>query len=148
MAASNNPIQHIANIVCPIPTWDELYAKSSGGSEDARIEGVNTVLELIQNQHDQLVFNLENTDDDPLLNQLRAIRSRIDAETATMRRLLAYGRECAQPRPYTLQALADAAGFTPSGITTAYSADDVAFAAKQSKLTPRKTGRARNAEED
>jgi hypothetical protein len=130
-----------------IPDEDVGSAKAGKKGEDARIDGVNTVLELIQNQHDQLVLSLEHADDDPLLNQLRAIRSRIDAETATMRRLLAYGRECAQPRPYTLQALGDAAGFTPSGVTTAYSADDIAFAAEQSKLTPRKGGRARNAEE-
>lgn len=64
-------------------------------------------------------------DGDPLLTALAGLRrQRLELEAA-MRRLLAYGREFARPRPYRLVDLADAAGMSVSGVRTAYDRDDV-----------------------
>ncbi|UVS78399.1 hypothetical protein [Actinokineospora sp. UTMC 2448] len=42
-----------------------------------------------------------------------------------MRLLLAYGREFVEPRPYTLDVLAQAAGMSVSGVRTAYDDDHI-----------------------
>ena len=73
---------------------------------------------------------------DPLLATLAAVRrQRLELEAAT-RRLLAYGREFARPRPYRLIDLADAAGMSISGIRTAYDQDDIRQVQAATGLAP------------
>jgi hypothetical protein len=62
---------------------------------------------------------------DPLLTTLAGLRRQRHELDATIRRLLAYGREFVRPRPYRLVDLADAAGMSISGVRTAYDAEDV-----------------------
>jgi len=62
---------------------------------------------------------------DPLLTTLAGLRRQRHEMDASMRRLLAYGREFTRPRPYTLVDLADAAGMSISGVRTAYDIEDI-----------------------
>jgi hypothetical protein len=73
---------------------------------------------------------------DPLLTTLAGIRRQRHDLDATMRRLLAYGREFTRPRPYKLADLADAAGMSISGVRTAYDAEDIAQVADATGLKP------------
>jgi hypothetical protein len=73
---------------------------------------------------------------DPLLTTLAGIRRQRHDLDATMRRLLAYGREFTRPRPYKLADLADAAGMSISGVRTAYDAEDIAQVADATGLRP------------
>ncbi|MER5193334.1 hypothetical protein ACWD3J_02245 [Streptomyces sp. NPDC002755] len=58
------------------------------------------------------------------LSQLAALRNARDQLDQQIRAHLAYGREFAGPRPYTLASLAEAAGLSVSGVRTAYTAVD------------------------
>lgn len=79
-------------------------------------------------------------DGDPLLTALAGLRrQRLELEAA-MRRLLAYGREYARPRPYRLVDLADAAGMSISGVRTAYDHDDVQQVHAATGLRPARPG--------
>ncbi|MDX2678491.1 hypothetical protein [Streptomyces soliscabiei] len=61
---------------------------------------------------------------DEFLGQLAALREARDQLDQQIRVLLAYGREFASPRPYTLASLAEAAGLSISGVRTAYTPAD------------------------
>lgn len=73
---------------------------------------------------------------DPLLTTLAGLRRQLHDLDAAMRRLLAYGREFARPRPYRLADLADAAGMSISGVRTAYDADEIRQVSLATGLTP------------
>ena len=62
---------------------------------------------------------------DPLLQTLEHLRRRRNEIEQQMTLLVAYLREKVKPRPYTLQQIADVAGFSVSGTRTFYDADDV-----------------------
>lgn len=64
-----------------------------------------------------------------LLNYLTELRSHRDAIDRQMRRVIAYAREHVKPRPYRLADLAEASGYSISGVRTAYSPDDTAIVA-------------------
>jgi hypothetical protein len=55
-----------------------------------------------------------------------------------MRLLIAYGREFVNPRPYTLEGLAQAAGMSFTGVRTAYNDDEVAEVAARTGARPRR----------
>jgi len=63
--------------------------------------------------------------DDPLLVALSEARRDRDVAEERIRRLLAFGREFAGPRPYTLAVLAAAAGMSISGVRSGYQQGDV-----------------------
>jgi hypothetical protein len=73
---------------------------------------------------------------DPLLATLAGLRRQRHDLDAAIRRLLAYGREFARPRPYRLADLADAAGMSISGVRTAYEAEEIAQVADATGLKP------------
>lgn len=60
-----------------------------------------------------------------VLGDLAAARRQRDEAARTIRQLVAYGREFVRPRPYTLAALATAAGMSISGVRTCYSDADI-----------------------
>lgn len=62
-----------------------------------------------------------------LLDELRRLRAIRDAVDTHMRVLVAFGRQFVHPRPYTLRALADAAGISISGIRTYTTARHVEY---------------------
>ena len=67
---------------------------------------------------------------DVLLAALADARRRKEQAARDTRLLLAYAREIAEPRPYRLADLAEAAGMSISGIRTAYSQSDIQDAAQ------------------
>ncbi|MEV0648952.1 hypothetical protein AB0I28_27235 [Phytomonospora sp. NPDC050363] len=77
---------------------------------------------------DELEAELLADDADPLLRALARARARKERAEAEIRALLAYGREVVRPRPYTLGALAEAAGMSFSGVRTAYGDADISVA--------------------
>ncbi|MFF9158257.1 hypothetical protein ACF1AB_39205 [Streptomyces sp. NPDC014846] len=91
--------------------------------------------EQVQEQRKEDAFALEAASDglqtDPLLlalDDLRAQRERVDA---AVRVLLAYGREFHGGRPYSLEELGRRAGYSISGVRTAYGEDEIRQVAEQ-----------------
>ena len=79
--------------------------------------------------------------EDPLLTSLAHARDRMLAAERDLRLLLAYAREFAEPRPYRLDDLAQAAGMSISGIRTAYDDDEITQVAEMTGLQPRRSPR-------
>ena len=79
--------------------------------------------------------------EDPLLSSLAQARDRMLAAERDLRLLLAYAREFAEPRPYRLNDLAQAAGMSISGIRTAYDDDEITQVAEMTGLQPRRSPR-------
>jgi hypothetical protein len=69
------------------------------------------------------------TTGDPLLAALAGAAQRKLQADHEIRLLLAFAREVSEPRPYRLADLAKAAGMSISGVRTAYTQRDVAYAA-------------------
>lgn len=76
-------------------------------------------------------------DVDPVLSCLRAVRRQQLAAERHMRLLLAYAREFVNPRPYSLAALAEAAGMSISGVRTAYDDDEISAVGQITGSKPR-----------
>jgi hypothetical protein len=70
-------------------------------------------------------------DVDPLLGEIISARAEIRAAEQRLRLLIAYGREFVEPRPYTLDSLAQAAGMSVSGVRTAYDDEEIFTVARQ-----------------
>ena len=68
---------------------------------------------------------------DPLLAEIAEARAAMLQAQKRMRMLIAYGREFVEPRPYTLDDLARAAGMSISGVRTAYDDDEIIDAARR-----------------
>lgn len=85
---------------------------------------------------------------DPLLTTLAGLRRQRHELDATMRRLLAYGREFTRPRPYKLADLADAAGMSISGVRTAYDTDEILQISQATGLAPAASTPAKNLSRD
>jgi hypothetical protein len=86
---------------------------------------------------EQFTLASEDGDVDPLLAALAAARRARDRAESDIRLLIAYGRECVRPRPYTLGDLAKAAGMAASTVKLAYKHDDVERAAALTGAKPR-----------
>jgi hypothetical protein len=69
------------------------------------------------------------TRDDPLLAALADAAWRKRQADHQIRLLLAYAQEISEPCPYRLADLANAAGMPLSGISTAYTQQDIIYAA-------------------
>ncbi|MFF3512837.1 hypothetical protein [Streptomyces sp. NPDC002573] len=80
---------------------------------------------------------LDDLTPDEFLRQLAALREQQDQLDQLVRAHLAYAREFAGPRPYTLASLASAAGLSISGVRTAYSSADCAVVARSLGRPPR-----------
>lgn len=79
---------------------------------------------------DLIEASWDGGDIDPLLGQIVSARTEIRAAENRLRLLLAYGREFVEPRPYTLDSLAQAAGMSVSGVRTAYDNEEIFTVAK------------------
>jgi AraC-like DNA-binding protein len=69
--------------------------------------------------------NPADSQDDPILTEIRKARQRKLRAEQDLRTLIAYAREFARPRPYRLTDLAQAAGMSVSGVRTMYRTSDV-----------------------
>jgi hypothetical protein len=120
---------HVAALLHPLPRpprrRDDAYDEAREQVEQEREETAG-----------QLRTAWEETGADPVLSTLAGLRRRQVEIEATIRALLAYAREYAHPRPYTLVDLADAAGMSFSGVRTAYHDDEVAEVAVRTGMRP------------
>lgn len=78
---------------------------------------------------DSLRHAWEDSDDDPLLSEVRDARRRKLQAEQDLRNLIAYAREFMHPRPYRLIDIAEAAGLSVSAVRINYDSDDVALVA-------------------
>jgi hypothetical protein len=104
------------------------------GADDDQLEGWSSWCDEVSAQREEFEQNLrlawEHQDDyDPLLGEIAAARSAMQAAQHRIRLLIAYGREFVDPRPYKLDDTARAAGMSISGVRTAYDDDEVIQAA-------------------
>ncbi|MEW2574413.1 hypothetical protein [Streptomyces sp. NPDC047070] len=118
-------IGDITAIRIPLPqpgdvTPEEHYPDAREQAEQARAADASA-----------LEAQCDGLGEDALLLALGSARARREAADREIRHLLAYGREFHGDRPYRLDALARAAGMTPSGIRTAYSSSELDAVARE-----------------
>jgi hypothetical protein len=123
----------LANLLNPLPRAGEVDPP----------EALNDALHHVEREQQAWLrdweLQLGEGDDrlDPLLTEIRDARRRIRVAEQELRLLIAYGRDFARPRPYKLEDLAEAAGYSVSGIRTAYGTDEVAEVMRRTGTTPR-----------
>jgi hypothetical protein len=121
---------NVAAVLHPLPEpagLDEAYEEARAQVERER-----------QETAEQLRLAWDETGADPVLSTLAGLRRKQIEIEATIRVLLAYAREFAHPRPYTLVDLTDAAGMSFSGVRTAYHDEEVAEVTSRTGLRRRR----------
>ena len=121
---TRDAIADIAAILHPLPTPPANAEPSEGFTA-----WCDEVADAQRRTAEQLRQAAEEARQDPLTASLATYLSIKEDAEEVIRHLLAYGREFVQPRPYTLDVLARAAGMSESGVRTAYTHDDVAAVA-------------------
>lgn len=103
------------------------------------------VCEQVTEQRKKDAHHLEAASDgleaDPLLLALEDLKAQKEAVDAQIRQLLAYGREFHGSRPYGLEELARRAGYSISGVRTAYSETEISQVAAQLGRKPNRPQR-------
>ncbi|MFB6755723.1 hypothetical protein ACFCX6_32955 [Streptomyces sp. NPDC056353] len=131
-----HPIEELAALRNPLPvpgsvTPEDCYADAC---------------EQVGEQRKEDALRLEAASDalvvDPLLLALEDLKAQKHAVDTRIRQLLAYGREFHGSRPYGLQELARAAGYSFSGVRTAYSETEIDQVATQIGREPNRPRRA------
>ena len=129
-------VSDLTALVLPLPP----HPGSACGPDD--LDGWSAVADQVQQEREELGEQLrlgwEEGDADPLLGLVAAARQEMLAAEQRMRLLIAYGREFVNPRPYTLEGLAQAAGMSFSGVRTAYDDDEIAEVAARTGARPRR----------
>jgi hypothetical protein len=123
-------ITDLVNLTHPMPT-DYPGEDAHEAETDAWSEMCSEVADERDKYERYLRLRWEHEGDDPLLGEIRAARSVMLEAQKQMRVLIAYGREFVEPRPYTLDDLARAAGMSISGVRTAYDDDEIIDAARR-----------------
>ncbi|MGW0771849.1 hypothetical protein [Streptomyces sp. NPDC002676] len=107
---------------------------------DDQIEELVDACEQAAAEREQYAADLQaqcdGLEEDPLLVALGNARAAKEAADREIRLLLAYGREFHGERPYKLEPLAQASGYTVSGIRTAYTDQDVAAVSRGIERQP------------
>jgi AraC-like DNA-binding protein len=98
-----------------------------------------------QRQNDALHLEAASGDlqTDPLLLALDDLKAQKEGVDAQIRQLLAWGREFHGSRPYGLEELARHAGYSTSGVRTAYSETEIRQVAAQIGREPNRPRRDR-----
>ncbi|MFD7772050.1 hypothetical protein [Streptomyces sp. NPDC059787] len=129
------PMEELAALRHPLPEPGTVTP------EDCYDDALAQVLE----QRRQDVLRLEAAADgletDPLLLALQDLKAQKEAVDAQIRRLLAYGREFHSSRPYSLEDLARHAGYSFSGVRTAYGETEIRQVAAQIGREPNRPRR-------
>ncbi|MFF9171767.1 MULTISPECIES: hypothetical protein [unclassified Streptomyces] len=114
-----HPIEELAALRNPLPesgtvTPEDCYADAC---------------EQVEEQRKRDALHLESASDDlkvdPLLLALDDLKAQKEAVDAQIRQLLAWGREFHGNRPYGLEELARHAGYSASGVRTAYGETEI-----------------------
>ncbi|MFF7146264.1 hypothetical protein ACFZB5_34680 [Streptomyces nodosus] len=130
-----HPIEELAALRNPLPepgtvTPEDCYADAC---------------EQVAEQRKKDALHLEAASDDlrvdPLLLALDDLKTQKEAVDAEIRRLLAWGREFHGGRPYGLEELAHRAGYSVSGVRTAYSETEIRQVAAQIGREPNRPRR-------
>jgi hypothetical protein len=123
-------ITDLVNLTHPMPT-DYPGEDAHEAERDDWSDRCSEVDHERQKYERNLRLSWEHADGyDPLLSEIAAARREMLAAQKRMRVLIAYGREFVEPRPYTLDDLARAAGMSISGVRTAYDDDEIIDAAR------------------
>lgn len=121
-------VSDVCNIVCPIPN------RPGDDAPEELVDAFSAELDVAVAAQERLRGNIEAAweggDVDPLISQIASTRAEIREAEKRLRLLLAYGREFVEPRPYTLDSLAQAAGMSVSGVRTAYDNEEIFTVAK------------------
>lgn len=121
-------VSDVCNIVCPIPD------PPGDGAPEEVVDAFGAEIDVALAAQDRLRGNIEASweggDVDPLIGEIANARAEIREAEQRLRLLLAYGREFVEPRPYTLDSLAQAAGMSVSGVRTAYDNEEIFTVAK------------------
>lgn len=135
MIANMHPIEELAVLRNPLPEPGTVIP------EDCYDDACAQVLE----QRKQDALNLEAASDglerSPLLLALEELKAQKEAVDARIRQLLAYGREFHGSRPYGLEELARAAGYSFSGVRSAYGEAELRQVAAQIGREPNRPRR-------
>jgi hypothetical protein len=124
---STDLCDHVAALLHPLP-------RPPRRPGDANDEAREQAEQERQETAEQLRLAWDEAGADPVLCTLAGLRRKQVEIEATIRSLLAYAREYAHPRPYTLVDLAEAAGMSFSGVRTAYHDEEVAEVADRTGL--------------
>ncbi|MER7057627.1 hypothetical protein [Streptomyces sp. NPDC000351] len=118
-------ISELAAVLCPLPepgsvTPEDCFADACEQAE-------------LQRTHyaDNLEAAALGTDGDPLILALEHARTQKEEADRRIRLLLAYAREFQPVRRYPLRELAQASGYTTSGVTTAYGRPEITLVQRQ-----------------
>ncbi|MFI5924039.1 hypothetical protein ACIA8M_36655 [Streptomyces anulatus] len=130
-----NPIEELAALRHPLPE------PGSVTPADCFIDACEQVAEQREEEASRLEAASEALRVDPLLLALEDLRAQKEAVDARIRWMLAYGREFFGNRPYGLEELARHAGYSFSGVRTAYSEKEVQGVAEQIGRAPNRPSR-------
>jgi AraC-like DNA-binding protein len=130
-----HPIEELAALRNPLPepgtvTPEDCYADAC---------------EQVEEQRKRDALHLEGASDDlqvdPLLLALDDLKAQKEAVDARIRQLLAWGREFQGTRPYGLEELARHAGYSASGVRTAYGETEIRQVSEQIGREPNRPRR-------
>ncbi|MEU7474160.1 hypothetical protein AB0A94_37715 [Streptomyces sp. NPDC044984] len=130
-----HPIEELAALRHPLPEPGTVIP------EDCYADACEQILE--QRERDALHLEAASDDQqvDPLLLALEDLKTQKEAVDAQIRQLLAYGREFHGSRPYGLEDLARRAGYSFSGVRTAYGETEIRQVAAQIGREPNRPRR-------
>ncbi|MEW2493765.1 hypothetical protein AB0942_09480 [Streptomyces nodosus] len=120
-----NPVDELAALRHPMPEPDTVTP------EDCYADACEQVEEQRKNDALGLEAASQELRTDPLLLALDDLKTQKEAVDTRIRQLLAWGREFHGSRPYGLEELARRAGYSPSGVRTAYGETEIRQVATQ-----------------
>lgn len=125
-------IGELAALLCPLPE------PGSVTPEDAFPDAY----EEAERERSEYASNLEaaalGLDADPLILALEKARAQREAADRRVRLILAYAREFQPSSRYPLRELGPASGYTTSGVTTAYDAEQIELVQSRIHRAPRR----------
>ncbi|MGV9894160.1 hypothetical protein [Streptomyces tendae] len=133
------PIEELAALRNPLPE------PGSVAPEDCYADACEQVGEQRKEDAVRLEAASDGLETDPLLLALEDLKARKETIDTQIRQMLAYGREFHGNRPYGLQELANAAGYSFSGVRTAYGETEIRQVAAQIGRQPNRPHRATTA---
>jgi AraC-like DNA-binding protein len=130
-----HPIEELAALRHPMPEPGTVTP------EDCYADACEQVAEQRRSDALGLEAAAQELGTDPLLMALDDLKAQKEAVDARIRQLLAFGREFHGSRPYGLEELARHAGYSPSGVRTAYSEAEIRQVAAQIGREPNRPRR-------
>ncbi|WP_327341133.1 hypothetical protein [Streptomyces europaeiscabiei] len=125
-------IDELAAVLCPLPEPGSVIPE----------EAFPDAYEAAERERSEYASNLEaaslGIEADPLILALEEARAQREAADRRVRLVLAYAREFQPASRYPLRELGPASGYTPSGVTTAYDAQQIELVQSRIHRAPRR----------